>query len=320
MEESMKEKVKKAATLVLVAMTAFSGVWALDLGDIWANLAFGVASHPEDRGNVTEAYLRYPFSNSFSSQVKFVSKTTTQDSPIQAAYVTKSLNSINLLSNELFLLPVEVGVPLSTTAKAWLSGGLYLSNQGDTEVGYFIAEIAGSKYFFSYNDVLSQTFYGPLLDAEISLDLGSFGLDLEAGVVPYFWFNAAQTLKMDTLSLAPGSSNYNSTGYPYVFAVLKPKLKLEKILGIDISADIKYEFFHLSSQLLTLNSSYSGWTTKTQASDAHTVTAIGNLSIPLPNEGAAILGAGGKLSFINNDGTWSNKQALVVNLAFDLGK
>jgi hypothetical protein len=312
----MNNRYLRPITIFVFAALVVSGVWASGIGDIWANLTFGIASRPEDNGNVTEAYIRYPFTDFLSAQAKVFSKTDTTGSPFSITNVTKSLNMQKSVSNEFFVYPIELSASLAAM-RFWLSAGLYVSIQELKEAGYFLV---GTTNMFSYDDVLKSNFYGPLVSGAVSLDAGFLQLAGEAGVVPWFAYDTNQIISIDPTSLGTGNQPYNGSGYPYVFAQLRPKLKLDALLGIDLSADVKYEYFHLSLKLAQPNSGWTGWDFIDTVSDSHTVTAIGNINIPLPNQGYAILGVGQKFQFIQNAGIWTNKQSTVFNIQFDLSK
>ncbi len=279
----MKIPVLFASFALLAAASAFGS------GDFLSRLQFGLESYPEATGNSTHGYLSYRLSEALSSSllVRITNSAETSTIPDTA----KSLYLQNEQVNEVFFYPFSLRLELGDEPLVAGLGG-YLSTQSLREVGYFKAAETGLN---SYENAQRGTFFGPLLQAGYAWDWSFLQLSLEARLVPYFWFKAAQEITIEPLVTTPGTNSYAGTGFPYVYLRVNPRL------FTFLSPEIEYEFQRFTFEALQPAPSTS-WNKETNAYDSHTLALRGNIYIPLGGDQYIELGYGQKLKWLLPEG------------------
>jgi len=275
---------------MLIAATAAWGQ-----GIAWSNVGFGLSSYPEENGNVTEGYLSYRFSPTWSALAEFRSTVeTTGEEITTTAVLERSLNLARLSLTEVFVYPVglrfDIGLPLSVYA------GVYYGQTAAEEVGFFTLIDDGYIFTFdgpfSFESDMSLSVFGPAVQVGATLEFEPLTAYLQAMAIPFFHFSSSQETLIDPLFGAAGTATDSGFGAPMLSA--KADLALFNLLGLKAMVD----YFRIQRTLVEASSDGTAWVETDYVYGTTTLTMVGSVRIPLFDRGSAEIGYGRRLQWL----------------------
>lgn len=306
----MKRSMATMAILAVLALPAFAQ------SNIWSNFGFGISSYPEENGNITEGYLSYRFTPLFSPVITIRTVTSAETGEIEGT--DKSLNLTRESTTEVFIYPISFSLQIADSNRLFLTGGLYISSQGTREVGYFDLSTSsgGVIGLNSYDNSLSATFYGPVINSGMEFDLPFMQVAAQTTVVPFFLFKSSQSIGIDPLVSTIGTNDFSGSGFPYI------AVKLQPTFFSFLSPDIGYEFQRFNFESLSPNDTQDGWVSSESTYAVHTLTIRGSLRIPFFNSsGHAEIGYGRKLTWtVPEEGDTVSDNKGTFKLTFNIAK
>jgi len=185
--------------------------------------SFSLSTMIMDDGSILDGGIGMVYTGSFSGELRARQTKTEKNEEFEG--VDDSLNAVNQVIYEVFLLPFEYAPLLTPRIKLWFGIGGYYSDEALKEKGFFnMPELValGKEQVNSYTNDFSLRVLGPVIDAGFSYR-GSdwFKASLSVGIVPVFGTWAKQNVSIVPL-LDPGKADYSQKhwGSPYLYADL----------------------------------------------------------------------------------------------------
>jgi hypothetical protein len=253
------------AALFVSAFVAASGAFAEPFMN---KLRFAVETLPDQDGGGFKGRAGFKFSDRFSSMLYMKQLVTaeTGELDMDEAFadnpnlsVTSSLNLLRSSVAEYFILPLEYSLGSIGEEGLTLGLGAYLSTANMDYVGYFvITQVSpAATETESYHYVSKGSYYGPVVTAQASFDLGFVSFSPRIVAVPYFFFSESQAIQIEPIFKAwgEGVNTVKSSGFPYIEISLKnlsfPIGNLLRMPGLRFGGDFAYDLNRLDTQSLS---------------------------------------------------------------------
>jgi hypothetical protein len=295
---------KRILLSLLVIMSALP-LCAQDLSIRLKNLDLGIATYPDDLGNVTSGYVSYRLSERITS--KLSARNTVSSETVRTDSSTDSwlyLSSNNDL--EVFLDPLVLSSG-GESARFALTAGGYYANTRARQAGF--VRMDGAPVGFrvnSFDNSQSGWAVGPRAGLEVFLAAGkAVSLAADASVVPVFWFSSDQDIDIYPLVPAPSSHSSSGTGSPYIEAHLN--LGFFNLVNIESSYSYQRQTCELGTA--TVSGSDVVWAFPESVIESHDLQVLGSLNLTLPNGSVISVGYGRKLDWEVQDGDTGDIEA-----------
>lgn len=289
-------RVKKAAIAFLFSIAAITTTQAKDFSVSLANIDLGISNYPDEQGNTTDGFLAYNYTDNLQSKIriKYVLDTKTTEEVEDTRHQLTLASSRN---TDILLDPLVFTTGSERTSLSF-SAGVYYGNSSSRETGHikYSGSLANLKVqSFDNNQTLWAV--GPRAGAACSVHTEELSVDLNASVIPIFYFNTTQNIDIYPLVQPAGSHEQTSTGGPFIEASCN--LGILNVLGFESAWEYQKQTYELATA--SVNGSTVFWSYPETEIESHRLRLLGTINIKLPNGTVFCAGYGRKLGW-----TWQN--------------
>jgi len=237
---------KNSCFLVLVLLPLFAHAQSKPL-DFFQDLSYLLTPRILEDGNITDTGFGMMYSGPIGGEIRFRYTQIARNEEISDT--DDSLNAVNEKVYEVFVLPFQYRFIQKPNLKLMGGAGLYYEYDKLNEKGFFIMnflEDLGLERVNAYKNEFTMHLVGPLLDGSVHYNTEWFNIGFSAGIVPVFYVDSTQKLKMDPL-IHPGTADLseNTGGSPYFY------FTLDSIMFKYVNVTFSYNYAKLTKKIIT---------------------------------------------------------------------